>query len=786
MTGFAHDITNVDRLLDKLDGGIGMFVVEGNETAGRYFNDGFFELLGTSREERGRLFGNSLMKQIHPEDVSVFSRKINDAIKNNSLLDADVRMAFGNGATYRWIGIRASHEPFGESGDVFYGVFRDAGIEKSLRENYEREAMKRRAAESSLIAASSFNITRDTCIELSSREALDEVQRVNPSTQQILISASRNIPDEAQRKQFINLMSHEGLTELAERGQSHAEITYRRKVNNSVIWVRSWVEVVPDPRSGDVIAFVYTEDINEKHIRNGIMEHMLEHNYSDIVYVELVNKEAHHLKSGELITGKDKTGNFEEMVSLVTERCISPSEKAEVRRKFALDSLRKLLEDEAVISVQYRAYGNDADDDRMLECEAYYFDERKDIIVISQQDITENYKKAMTMNDELNKALEEARSADNAKNDFLSQMSRDLRSPINSILGMTELAADITDDDELLGYFDRIREENSRLLGIINRFVEMAFIDSSRIELHFENCHVNDLVSNVRAAVDSQLEAKKQKLIVRAEKRAVKNIYADPERLCQILINLIMNAIAAAPEGGTIYMTERDAANDGKKVLSRFTITDNGKGMSREFMEICFDPFTRENSEESEGTGLGLAIARTLTELFGGTITVDSKLGKGTSFRVEIPFEIAPEREPRSADPVEISTQSDPAGKFILVADDNAVNNEITKSLLERKGYRVVIVENGRDAADMFDRSELGHFSAILMDIRMPVMDGLEAARTIREMKRADAQVVPIIAMTANAYDEDMRKSREAGMDAHLSKPVLPEQLYETLAKYTK
>jgi len=171
MTGFAHDITNVDRLLDKLDGGIGMFVVEGNETAGRYFNDGFFELLGTSREERGRLFGNSLMKQIHPEDVSVFSRKINDAIKNNSLLDADVRMAFGNGATYRWIGIRASHEPFGESGDVFYGVFRDAGIEKSLRENYEREAMKRRAAESSLIAASSFNITRDTCIELSSREA---------------------------------------------------------------------------------------------------------------------------------------------------------------------------------------------------------------------------------------------------------------------------------------------------------------------------------------------------------------------------------------------------------------------------------------------------------------------------------------------------------------------------------------------------------------------------------------------------------------------------------------
>ena len=217
----------------------------------------------------------------------------------------------------------------------------------------------------------------------------------------------------------------------------HAEITYRRKVNNSVIWVRSWVEVVPDPRSGDVIAFVYTEDINEKHIRNGIMEHMLEHNYSDIVYVELVNKEAHHLKSGELITGKDKTGNFEEMVSLVTERCISPSEKAEVRRKFALDSLRKLLEDEAVISVQYRAYGNDADDDRMLECEAYYFDERKDIIVISQQDITENYKKAMTMNDELNKALEEARSADNAKNDFLSQMSRDLRSPINSILGMS-------------------------------------------------------------------------------------------------------------------------------------------------------------------------------------------------------------------------------------------------------------------------------------------------------------------------------------------------------------
>jgi signal transduction histidine kinase/ActR/RegA family two-component response regulator len=779
-------MANLDRLMDKLDGGIGMFVVEGNETVCRYFNDGFFELLGTSREDREKLFGDDLLKQIHPEDAGEFSRKINEAIENNTLLDADVRMAFGNGATYRWIGIRATHEPSGESGYIFYGVFRDAGIEKSLRENYEREAMKRRAAESSLIAASSFNITRNTCIELSSREAMDEIQRINPLTHQILMSAARNIPDDAQRKQFIDLMSHEGLLELAESGQNHTELTYRRKVNGAVIWVRSWIEVVFDPRSGDAIAFVYTENINEEHIRNGIMEHMLEHNYSDIVYVELMTGKAHHLKSGELISGRDKTGDFGEMVGLVTEKCISEAEKAEVRRTFELGNLRTGLENDAVISLQYRAYGSDADDIRILECEAYYFDERKEIIVISQQDITESYREAMAMNDELNKALEEARKADNAKDDFLSQMSRDLRTPINSILGMTELAAGITEDAELLGYFDRIKEENNRLLNIINRFVEMAFIDSSRIELHCENCHINDLVSNIRAAVDPLLEAKNQRLIIRIEKRAVKNIYADPERLCQIFVNLITNAVAATPEGGTIYMTERDVTNDGEKVLARFTLTDNGKGMSREFLEICFDPFTKEAGEESEGTGLGLAIARTLTELFGGTITADSRPGRGSSFRVEIPFAIAPAHEPLNADPDEIAVQSPPAGKFILIVDDNAINNEITKSLLEKKGYRVAIAENGLEAVELFDSSELGHFSAILMDIRMPVMDGLEAARTIREMKRADAQVVPVIAMTANAYDEDMRKSREAGMDAHLSKPVLPEQLYETLAKYTK
>jgi signal transduction histidine kinase/ActR/RegA family two-component response regulator len=374
--------------------------------------------------------------------------------------------------------------------------------------------------------------------------------------------------------------------------------------------------------------------------------------------------------------------------------------------------------------------------------------------------------------------------ANSAKSDFLSRMSHDIRTPMNGIIGMTNLALDEVEDARSIEYFKKIKHSSSYLLGLINDVLEMSRIESGRVDIAHENCYVRDYVSSVTSVVKPQIDAKKIDFDFDVAADVPQNIYSDALRINRILINLISNAVKFTPEGGKIHVAiENLTPGERKYFRCRVTVSDNGRGMTEDFTKHCFDAFSQEDpADNSGGTGLGLSIVKKLVDMMGGEISVESGVGRGTTFRFTLDCEIAPALPGQEESAVKhISAAESAHGRRVLLAEDNDLNREIAVALLEKKGYIVETAENGKQAVDKFTASADRYFDAILMDIRMPVMDGLEAARTIRALDRSDAKNVPIIAMTANAFDEDVQASMNAGMNEHLAKPIDPDQMYDAI-----
>lgn len=390
----------------------------------------------------------------------------------------------------------------------------------------------------------------------------------------------------------------------------------------------------------------------------------------------------------------------------------------------------------------------------------------------------------------LNKRLEaEVKRADEsseAKSEFLSRMSHDIRTPMNGIMGLTRMAQDSKNVDEIHEYLSQLSGSSSYLLGILNDVLTMSKIDENKISLNPEYVKTKEFLSGILPIIRTQADEKG----VVFESRCADDVpyqYFDSLRVEQIIVNLLNNAVKFTPRGGRVTYENSHETVDGR-LLCRHVISDTGVGMSKKFMSTMFEPFSQEtNAEKNTGTGLGLPICKKLVELMGGSISVKSALGEGSTFTVELPTRPATEEEYLAAhkacsDGVSKSV-SLLAGARILLCEDNDVNIMVAEKLLDNIHCQVDSAKDGREGVKMFSASEPGTYSAVLMDIRMPVMDGLEAARAIRSLDRPDAKTVPIIAMSANAFDEDVKTSLEAGMNAHLSKPIDPQRLYDTLSE---
>ena len=399
-------------------------------------------------------------------------------------------------------------------------------------------------------------------------------------------------------------------------------------------------------------------------------------------------------------------------------------------------------------------------------------------------------------NDEQRKLLEElskiipsfvmkarADAVSQAKTDFLSRMSHEIRTPLNAIVGMTSIARNVVDDrDRVLECLDKLETSNQYLISLINDILDMSRIESGKMELNVQPMDMEDFVRSLEGMMRPQAEQKGLRFIV--ENRCCQGLalVTDRLRLEQVLINIIGNAVKFTGEGGDVVfsITPEEGSSGGQRLT--FSVKDTGIGIASEAMDSIFNAFEQAEKNTSVkygGTGLGLAISSRLVQMMGGTLGVRSVLGEGSEFyfTLTLPIGKLDGQTPRSREP----EHHDFHGKRLLVVEDNLLNQEIAQSLLEMEGFLVETAENGQAALDAFGNHEPGYYNAVLMDIRMPVMDGIEATRRIRTMERPDSRTIPIIAMTANAFDQDSRKSLDSGMNGHLSKPIRVEELLRML-----
>ena len=387
-------------------------------------------------------------------------------------------------------------------------------------------------------------------------------------------------------------------------------------------------------------------------------------------------------------------------------------------------------------------------------------------------------------------ALEIAEKASQAKTDFLSNMSHDIRTPMNAIVGLTTLMENELDQPEKLAeHLHKLESSGQLLLGIINNILDMSRIESGKTTLIVEPMHLSQQLDQLSTMIRAQASEKAQTFTISTHLRH-ENLLADPTRLNQVLMNILSNAVKYTPCGGHIRFEVEELPRNEHYAKYSFVVQDDGIGMSEAYQKTLFDPFTREErsgTNRVQGTGLGMAITKNIVDLMGGSISVESATGKGTRFEVVLEFPIDTEADavPKAqALPEEPEDVSPLCGMNFLCAEDNAINAEILELLLESKGAHCKIYPNGQELVDAFASVKPGEYDMILMDVQMPVMDGLEAARRIRSSENPLGRVIPILAMTANAFLEDMQKSKEAGMDEHLSKPVDIDALEQTVKRF--
>ena len=405
------------------------------------------------------------------------------------------------------------------------------------------------------------------------------------------------------------------------------------------------------------------------------------------------------------------------------------------------------------------------------------------------QDITETMVTRKKQEKALMEALAEAKRANLAKTEFLSHMSHDIRTPINGILGMLAISEKNQQDpvrqEECR---EKIRTAAEHLLSLINDVLDISKLESGTFAFAQEPFHIQDVLDSCRGILAPQAEEQGIHFVIDCADLPHVRLIGSPLHLRQILINIIGNAIKYNRPGGKVLVRMEELSAEDGLAAFRFVIEDDGIGMSEEFQKHLFEPFTQESNDARtsyRGTGLGMAITKSLVEQMGGTISVRSAPGEGSVFTVCLSVQIDAENR-ESALPQTEEEPADISGMRIMLVEDNEINREIAQYMLEDAGGIVCNAENGKDAVDIFAGSQPGEIECILMDVMMPVMDGLEATRVIRNLDRADAKTVPIIALSANAFVEDAQKAKEAGMNEHLSKPLDTAKMFRVIASYRK
>ncbi|MCM1145361.1 MAG: GNAT family N-acetyltransferase [Blautia sp.] len=533
--------------------------------------------------------------------------------------------------------------------------------------------------------------------------------------------------------------------------------------------------------------------IHQEHLRRLEMIEGLSIDYESIFYVDLHKNRIRAYRVSPRFAKQfadERTQDFEGFDAAYIEKWVHPEDREALEGVSRIAYIREKLKANTAFHMNYRIMRNGKPSYIQLRVVNAGKEVNVSQVVWAYRNIDDEIIQELKQKQMMKEALDSANSANNAKNLFLSNMSHDIRTPMNAIVGFTSLVKKHIDDKERIQeYLDIISASSDQLLQLLNDVLEISRIESGKIYVEESECSLMDIAQQVQMAILPKAAAKNITLSLDISNLKHDVVSTDQMKLKQILQHLVDNAVKYTKDGGWVTITlieQLEAAKEHRPF--QFIVEDNGIGISAEFLKHIFTPFEREKNTTSSGihgTGLGLTIAKDLAGILGGTIEVSSMVGKGSKFTVTVPVYVH-ERKTLEIETTEDTPFAFTTPKRILVVDDNEINLEIENEVLKDFGFLVDTAGDGAIAVRKIEQSEPGDYDLILMDIQMPIMDGYHAARAIRAIENPVLAGIPIIAVSANAFDEDKRKAIESGMDGHLEKPLDTQKLYRVLRKFLR
>ena len=760
-----------ETVLKHLPGGVAVVHHEvGGELETEYLSNGFADMVDMPMEQAWALYQDSALSGVHPEDRDYVKENLDRCITEKcERTDLQYRLRKGDGS-YIWVSVKFSVIQSDGGEARVYADYNDITEEKKAQER-ERQRYGEQIFRHYLMSGPEVlilghcNISRNEITEIQDRTGSRLLERFGKVREDFFTGIGTLVVDPEERKEFYSKYLNGPSLRAYEQGITEILMPCFVMLPGSAEgrYVQFKVNLLETPGTGDITGVLTVTDITRQVVRDKIFQRLSSFDYDLVADVDLLHDRFEIVSGGDSRLPEEQGCQSERVVRVLNE-LVTERERERVAQLLDPAQMMKRLKKEKSYSFTYSIAG-ESEDILTKNMVVSAIDLRLGRVCLVRTDVTDMLKAEREAKRTLEAALSAAEKASRVKSDFLSSMSHDIRTPMNAIVGMTALAqANIDKPDKIADYLHKISISSQHLLSLINDVLDMSQIEQSKIHMNDICIQSDELMDQISSIMMAQFKDAGIHFVMEKENITHPCFRGDMLRIKQILINLLSNAIKFTMEGGHVsFKLEETACQTAGKARYRFTVSDTGIGMSKEFQRHLFEPFVRsERVSGVEGTGLG----------------------HGTTFRIELEFDTV-EDGPEAQTPGTLKEESEKsmAGLHFLVAEDNAINSEILGELLQMRGATCVLKEDGRQAVEEFQSSSPGTYDAIFMDVQMPVMNGYEATRAIRALPRPDAREIVILAMTANAFAEDVQKAMESGMNGHIAKPVDMRLLCSTLSE---
>lgn len=788
----AEEMTgNVDQalldIINRLPSNTMLFRIQddGSLRIERY-SDEYCRMCGYSPEDeifRGDAYGG-----VHPADVEMIQGELARHLKTSQPFQMVYRISTKRGP-YKWVNVKFN--PFSLGGmHYLYAQYMDIDTLKRqevvLRKEYSAAQDFLDSVSDTYLAVRRANLTQNRVEIVRGTQPLPQVRQekdYDKSVQRLL----QAMPRPKDQRQCQVFFSRRYLLKAYGEGRDKLSQEYQLFTpEGDIQWVQSAVRLLRHPDSEDVIYFSAVSDITRAKVIENVLDRVIVRQY-DYIFCINANKNT----STRILVNEQSSDcndlhdsdDYDQTVSQYLKKYIMPEEQADCAAFMRLENVRRALDEKEHTAASFTLLEKGKLRNKRIEY--FYIDRESGLIALVRTDFTAVQQQLLEKEKALQQALKAANHANQAKSEFLSRMSHDIRTPLNGIIGMTYLARQQENSPRTADCLRKIDTSSKFLLGLVNDVLDMSKAESGRIELYPEPYTAARFLEYIEAVVRPLCQAKSLDLVLEVAPVREWVPCMDILRVNQIFFNLFSNAVKFTPAGGTITYRLREQLCGDHRLRLEAAVRDTGIGIRPEFQQRIFEPFMQVQSDQNgmQGTGLGLSIVKRLIELMGGSIQVKSEPGRGAEFLLRAEFDCIPAAIVKESAAAQGGQQRKNifAGRHVLLCEDHPLNQEIAKVLLEQQGMVVTLCGDGQQGVEAFSASPAGFFSAILMDIRMPVLDGYGATKRIRDFSRPDARSVPIIAMTADAFADDVKKCLAAGMDAHIAKPINIENMLRVL-----